>query len=177
MLTRVWRGRWCPLRLTRTAMPQAWPTGIPLSGSWKWIHGRRSATPDSWHTRWLCGGRTSRGVGTGAWRGSDVRSTHPDEPCRHARNDTTGRHVLGHNRTGPDDGVVADRHTLQNDRPASHPHPVAQPNWLGYRGLPTESMLIRVHDHHIPGDLTVAADNDLTLSDDLGIAIQVGPVT
>src|SRR4051794_21798169 len=50
---------------------------------------------------------------------------HAQQPRRSAGDDRVGRHVLGHDAAGADDGVVADGDAAQEARAVADPHVVA----------------------------------------------------
>ena len=52
----------------------------------------------------------------------------PDHPGRAANRDDPRRQVLGHDASGPDHRVIADRHACQDDRPAADPDVVPDPD-------------------------------------------------
>src|SRR5437763_1168198 len=53
---------------------------------------------------------------------------------------------------------------------------VTEADRFGNGELPLEPMLVGVHDHHVPGDLTVTTNRHLALRNDFHVAIEIRPI-
>ena len=100
----------------------------------------------------------------------------PDGPRRLAGDDGARWNIFRYDGPRTDYRVVTNRDALEHERTAAKPDPVADVDRLCHRRGAGDPVLIRIHDHDVPGDLAVAADTYLLLGDYLGVAVQVGTI-
>ena len=85
-----------------------------------------------------------------------------DKLRRHSAHDRIRGHVLRHDRTRPDDGIVSNGHPLQNGRVGTYPD-IFPENDRGGKGMPARfgrQSVVERGKHHIVSDLAAVPDED-----------------
>src|SRR5579885_2899186 len=88
--------------------------------------------------------------------------------------DATGRDIMGDNGSSADDGMVADMDAFEDDGAAANPDMITNGDRLCNWRRAADAVQVGIHDNDIPGDHAVAANADLLLGDDFGIAVEIG---